>query len=272
MQEVRPNNTPGIFSSRNSARFPLARSDSSAPGIVHRPLEDRVSAVVDAVFAERKRVSVEGEGRRSGSVEGEGRRSSSCGDKPGGRSRDGLTYDEFCDSLEKNSELSELLNLFYDWGMPDLPVPHDTLAPNLLTKENRSSFLCGRDNDPERPNFLGIPFSSTRSSSISSGSSAQQAAPIPSGRRRTTEFDNSPNNGAPISAGSPLLHPVASGRIHSFREDDAGVTGNVIYSGGFKLCAAGIGTSNAIDLSQSPSKAAVVDCESTIEGLQWALL
>lgn len=221
-QELR-RQTPGCTSRHNAV---------GSPSIPPRPLEDRVHSVVESVFDEhhqRPSVELSGSERRSSSW---GTRSSSRSSKP---PKENLTYEEFCAALEKSSELSELLNLFYDWGMPDLPVPHDTLTPDLLVKEKGSSFLCGKD-DSDRPHFLGIPFSSlsggTRPSSSTTGGAATAAQPLASSsfNKRRASFDSNQHSvhsstnagvGPPNSNSNPqsVSHPTSSSKP-SVKDDD----------------------------------------------------
>lgn len=101
-----------------------------------KSLEERVASIVRTVFHNHSQSERE-----------------VCSQPLSRSAEDGLTYGEFCEALERNADICELLNLFYDWGMPDLPVPHDTLTPNLL-HDRVSNFFCGRYESG--PRFLGI--------------------------------------------------------------------------------------------------------------------
>lgn len=137
-----------------------------------KSVEDKVATIVRTVFSDRNHPST---GHLSHS--------------PLGTSRDddGLNFEQFCEALEKNAEISELLNLFYDFGMPDLPVPHDTLRPSMLLHDKISGFFCGRTESGERYKFLGISLPSIVGHSTSSSSSS--SGQIPSSSRQSLPSD-----------------------------------------------------------------------------------
>lgn len=55
----------------------------------------------------------------------------------------GLTFMEFCAALEKSKEISDVLDLFYDVGMPDLPIPLEALTESCL-KETEGLFYTSK--------------------------------------------------------------------------------------------------------------------------------
>lgn len=65
-------------------------------------------------------------------------------ERPSARA-DGLTFEEFCEVADKSAELSEVFNLFFDVGMPDLPVPSDTLVPEFILERGGPACFCGGD-------------------------------------------------------------------------------------------------------------------------------
>jgi hypothetical protein len=50
-----------------------------------------------------------------------------------------LTFDEFCLALEKSKEISDVLALFYDDAMPDLPIPVEAFT--VASLKDTKTFL-----------------------------------------------------------------------------------------------------------------------------------
>lgn len=50
-----------------------------------------------------------------------------------------LTFDEFCTALEKSKEICDVLNFFYNLGMPDVPIPLEALTKSSSRQTQRIS-------------------------------------------------------------------------------------------------------------------------------------